>query len=278
MIFVYRPGNSFFHRMDAVTKFLWLITTTMIVLLANTFFENVILFIYLLFTALILGRQHPIRFVLRLLPITLVGIWLFVVMAVFYTRGETPWFDLGPITFTREGAAYGGALFFRIFSLGTASFTFSLTTEPQRMVAELVEYGRMPYRLAYSFYTGLRFLPLLQSEAEAVLNAHAVRGVAEKEKSFFARLVPLRRLATPLLVNGLRRVRITAIAMDSRAFGAYPRRTNILELSRTRSSFVYLGLHVLALTLFFIWRIVLGHGAVLPRALLPGFCLSASQY
>src|SRR6266540_2980206 len=263
MTFIYKPGNSFFHRMDAVTKFLWLVTITVIVLLATNLVENLIIFIYLLLTAFILARQNVIRFTLRLLPISVVGIWLLVIFSVLYTRGETVWFKIGSVTITYEGAAYGGALFVRIFSLASATFIISLTTEPQRMVAELVEFGKIPYRLAYAFYAGLRFMPLLQNEAETVLNAHAVRGVAEKEKSFFARLIPIRRLATPLLVNGLRRVRIAAIAMDRRAFGAFPKRTNILELSRSSIALAYLFFHLAILIAFLVYRFLLGFGETL---------------
>lgn len=263
MIFIFKPGDSFFHRMDAVTKFLWLITITATVLLATNLVDNLVIFIYLLLTAFILAKQNVLWFTRRLIPVSIVGIWLLAIFSILYTRGETVLFSIGPVNFTKEGAEYGGALFIRIFSLASATFIFSLTTEPQRMVAEMVEFGKIPYRLAYSFYAGLRFMPLLQTEAETVLNAHAVRGVAEKEKSFFARLVPIRRLATPLLVNGLRRVRITAIAMDSRAFGAFPKRTNILELSRSRISLYYLYLHVLILIGFLVYRLVLGYGETL---------------
>lgn len=263
MIFIYEPGDSFFHRMDAVTKFLWLISVTVTILIVNTLVENVLIFLYLLITALTLARQRPLPFLGRLLPLTIVGLWLLVIMSIFYVRGETLWFEIGPLTVTREGAAFGGALFFRIFSLGSASFIFSLTTEPQRMVAEFVEFGGVPYRIAYAFYAALRFMPLLQNEARTVLNAHAVRGAAEKKKSLLSRIAPVRRLATPLLVNGLRRVRITAIAMDSRAFGAYPTRTNILELSRSTPSLVYLAVHIMVFVGLFIWKVILGHGTIL---------------
>jgi energy-coupling factor transporter transmembrane protein EcfT len=77
-------GNSFFHRMDAVTKLQWLLVVTVTVLLAYSLAENVFVFIYCLFlTALILAGQHPLRFGLRLLPISIVGIWLLVVMSLF---------------------------------------------------------------------------------------------------------------------------------------------------------------------------------------------------
>ncbi len=263
MLFIYKPGESFFHKTDAVTKLLWLIIVTAIVLLLTTFTENLIMFVYLLLTALLLAKQNFWHFIKRLLPITVVGLWLLLIMSIFYTRGETYWFSIGPISITKEGADFGGALFFRLFSLGSASFIFSLTTEPQRMVAELVEYGHLPYRIAYTFYAGLRFMPLLQSEADNVLNAHAVRGAAEKEHSFLNVIAPIKRLATPLLVTGLRRVRITAIAMDSRGFGAYPTRTNILNLSRNTLSIVYLILHILIFLILFTWRVILGHGETL---------------
>jgi energy-coupling factor transporter transmembrane protein EcfT len=82
MIFIYKPGNSFFHRMDAVTKFLWLFSMTSIVLLATNLIDNLLIFIYLLLTAFILARQNILRFTLRLLPVSIVGIWLIVIFSV----------------------------------------------------------------------------------------------------------------------------------------------------------------------------------------------------
>lgn len=262
-MFLYRPGTSLMHRMDAVTKLIWLVAVTGMLLITSSLIENFIIFLWLLLVSIGLAGLPAGQFLWRLLPLTSMGVWLLVVMAVFYQQGVTPVAALGPLTLTREGMVFGLALFLRVLSLGATSMIFALTTEPRKMVNELIEFGRLPYRFAYAFYAALRFLPLLQSEARIVLNAHAVRGAAGAKGRGFDRLVPIRRLTIPLLVNAIRRVHIAAIAMDSRAFGAYPKRTNIDDLERPTSGVVFVAFHVGAFVALFVWRVILGRGSVL---------------
>src|SRR5581483_4557086 len=117
MLFVYRPGNSFFHRMDAVSKLVWLLAMTAMLLVTSDLTENLVILAWLLFVALVLGAVPLGILVRRILPLTLVGFWLLVVMSVLYTLGTTVMFTIGPFRVTREGFLYGAALFVRLVSL-----------------------------------------------------------------------------------------------------------------------------------------------------------------
>jgi len=262
MLFVYEPGDSFMHRMDAVSKLIWLMSITFLVVVATRAVENLAFFAWLVFVAMVLARLSLFLFVKRILPLTIVGIWLLVVMSLLYPRGTTP-LTIGPLHLTYEGLDYGLALFFRVMCLGSTSIIFALTTEPRRMINDLVEIARLPYRWAYALYAALRFVPLLQTEATNILNAHAVRGAVEKRASIFAVITPIRRLTVPLLVGGIRRVQITAIAMDSRAFGAYPKRTNIEPIQRPIAGLIFTWAHVAAFVVFLVWRVILGGSGLL---------------
>lgn len=263
MLFVYQPGDSFMHRMDAVSKLIWLVSITLLVVVATRAVENIAFFVWLLLVALVLARLPFFLFIKRVLPLTVVGVWLLVVMSLLYPRGATYLTRVGPLILTVEGLDYGLALFFRVMCLGSASIIFALTTEPRRMINELVEIGHLPYRWAYALYAALRFVPLLQTEAANIMNAHAVRGAVEKKTFILDVITPLRRLTVPLLVGGIRRVQITAIAMDSRAFGAYPKRTNIEPIYRPMSGLIFSLAHIVAFVIFFVWRVVLGGSGLL---------------
>ncbi len=268
MLFVYRPGSSFFHHMDAVSKLVWLLAMTAILLVTSDLTENLVILAWLVLLALILAGIPLGILVRRVLPLMVVGIWLLVVMSVLYTLGTTVIFTIGPFRVTREGFLYGAALFVRLVSLGVTSIIFGITTDPRRMVKELIEYGRLPYRMAYAIYAALRFLPLLQTEAQNVLNAHAVRGAVEKPRTLLSQITPVRRLTIPLLVSALRRIQITAIAMDSRGFGAHARRTNIDDLRRDPLGVAFAVATVAVFIAFFVWRVVLGHGTLLRAPIL----------
>lgn len=262
MLFVYQPGNSFMHRMDSVSKFIWMLTVTAMVVVATRAIENLVIFLWLLFVGTALSGFRLTYLLRRVLPLTIVATWLLVIIFIFYPRGTTPIATLGPFHLTLEGLDYGLALFLRVLCLGTVSIIFALTTNPRRMINEMIEIGRVPYRWAYALYAALRFVPLLQTEATNILNAHAVRGAAEKKRSPFDVFRPILRLTLPLLAGGIRRVQITAIAMDSRAFGAYPKRTNLDPIEAPLSGRIFMVVHLVVFVALLIWHIFFGGGAL----------------
>jgi len=263
MLFVYQPGNSFMHRMDTVSKFIWMMTMTAIVVVATRAIENLIIFLWLLSIGTVLSQFPLALMVKRILPLTAVSIWLLVIILIFYPRGMTPLATIGPFHLTFEGLDYGLTLFLRVLCLGTVSIIYALTTSPRRMINEMIEIGHLPYRWAYALYAALRFVPLLQTEAMNIMNAHAVRGAAEKKSSLLDFFKPIMRLTLPLLTGGIRRVQITAIAMDSRAFGAYPKRTNIDPVVAPLYGRVFMAVHLMIFVVFLIWHIFFVKGSLI---------------
>jgi energy-coupling factor transport system permease protein len=84
----------------------------------------------------------------------------------------------------------------------------------------------IPYRYAFAVFLTMRFLPLVQREVDAVQAAHAVRGRASRT-GLGHRFRLWQRYVFTVLVNGLRKAETTATALECRAFGAYPDRTNV---------------------------------------------------
>jgi energy-coupling factor transporter transmembrane protein EcfT len=130
-------------------------------------------------------------------------------------------------------------VFFRILVIVSLSILFTLTTDPGRMVESLIQVAKIPYRIGYTAYAVLRFIPLYENEAQVIINAHQIRGVGETGKSLGSRVKLYRSLLVPLLVSGIRRAQAASIAMDSRGFGAFARRTTIREVGVSRSTVAF---------------------------------------
>jgi energy-coupling factor transport system permease protein len=128
---------------------------------------------------------------------------------------------------------------FRILLIALASMVYVWTTDPRNLVLGLIRLG-VPYRFAYGLFVALRFMPLIENEAEVIRQALDVRCVSQVS----GRLEAMRRYATPLLVAGIRKSENVAIAMDSRAFGAYPVRTYVDEFRWTVSGLVLVLVYV----------------------------------
>ncbi|MGI9951692.1 energy-coupling factor transporter transmembrane component T [Moorellaceae bacterium AZ2] len=259
---LYTPGDSILHRMDAITKLVWLFSTGALVLVTARPEENFVIFSSIVLIAVFLARIPFLALLKRISVLFLVGIWLLVLMSVLYPD-KSHILKLGPLAISREGLAYGITLFFRLLVLGTSSIVFAHTTDPARMVNELIEIMHLPYRYAYAAYAALRFLPMIQAEARTIMNAHAIRGMASKDRSLRGRFNLIQRLTIPLIVGAIRRVQITAIAMDSRAFGAYPRRTCIDPIKMPISGFILAGIYLATFLFYFVWRFFIQGGDIL---------------
>ena len=258
--FKYLKGDSFIHRMDPTLKLIW---NFVVVLTAVFNFDarySAAWFGYLLLVALILAKI-PLKEYLRALSLFLVFALFIAFWKTIYFVGEAHeilvW---GPLRITQEGVAEGVSEFFRVLVICSLSIVFALTTDPKRMVESIIQVARVPYRIAYVAYATLRFTPLYENEAQVIINAHLIRGVGETGKTLASQFRLYRSLLVPLLVSGIRRAQASAIAMDSRAFGAYDTRTAIEEVKATRTDVAYLAVHVLVCIVAFWYFIILGRG------------------
>jgi len=262
--FQYLKGNSFFHRIDPTWKFLWNFVVVGTVILNFDLLYTALWFGYGFFMAIVLARI-PLKQYLKSM-LVFVGIAFFIAFwkSVYYDPevGETVHviFAWGPINMVREGVLEGFSSFFRVLVVVSLSIIFTLTTDPGRMVESLIQVARVPYRIGYTAYAALRFIPIYENEAQVILNAHQIRGVGEAGKSLRSRLRLYRSLLVPLLVNGIRRAQASSIAMDSRGFGAYAKRTVIHEVKVARSTKVFVLIHIAAGVAAFYYYIIAGHG------------------
>jgi energy-coupling factor transport system permease protein len=113
----------------------------------------------------------------------------------------------------------------------------------------LVSIG-MPYRYAFTVFMALRFLPVVQQEVDAVKAAHAIRGRASSSP-IRHRIRLWQRYMFTVIVNGLRKAENTALAIESRGFGAFPDRTFVKEFHWTKTGIILLMLFIV----FAVWLI-----------------------
>lgn len=131
------------------------------------------------------------------------------VMAVAIGAGFSLWSDVP------TGAATG----LRLTALLTLALVPGLSTHGTAFVRAAVAHLRVPYRIGYAALASVRFIPRFRHELGVIRAAHRVRGTGGS---------PLTRWLTalvPLLASAIRHAERVALAMDARAFGAYPTRT-----------------------------------------------------
>ncbi len=103
----------------------------------------------------------------------------------------------------------------------------------------------MPYRVGYAALAAIRFVPRFGRELETIRQAQRVRGVGGFAPTRWIRTV------VPLLAGAIRHAERVALAMDARAFGAHPDRTerHLVPWRRRDTAFV-LGLWAVTAAVF----------------------------
>lgn len=258
--FSYLRGDSYFHRMDPTWKFLWNFLVVISVIVNFSILYAALWFVYIFLLSIVVARI-PIKQYLRAISVFVaIAVFIFVWASIYYPEGVDVLLLWGPIRVTREGVLHGLALVFRVMVIVSVSQLFVLTTDPSKMVESLIQVGRVPYRIGYTAYAAMRFIPLYENEAQVITNAHLIRGVGEGGKSLKSKLKLYWSLVIPLLVSGIRRAQVASIAMDSRGFGAYDKRTVIRESNVSTFTKSYVLFHLLLAVAAFYYYIILGHG------------------
>lgn len=101
---------------------------------------------------------------------------------------------------------------------------FLTTTSPRDLAIACTKKLKLPARATQALFLALRFLPLLKDEYADLKDAHSVRG-AGVGNGVRDRLQRWQRFNVPFLFSALQRAQVTALAMDSKASGAYPTKT-----------------------------------------------------
>lgn len=232
--------DSFLSRIDALNKFSELIAVAFLAYVIIDPLQQLALLFLLSVIILWLGKV-PFRTYLSGMGVFLTfGFVLLVMQVLLYAGPETETVTLfGKAVFRKAALRYGANLGLRVFVIGSSVLSFIMTTEPRRIIYDMVERVKIPYRFAYGFYSALRFIPIFEEEARNILNAHAIRGTNTYEKGLINKSKIIIKIGAPLLVSGLRKAKTSAIAMEARAFGAYEKRTQTIVYNVDWKGYVF---------------------------------------
>jgi energy-coupling factor transport system permease protein len=219
----YKEHGSILHRIYPLTKLAWVFVVAIGLFVYRLPRSGAVMFGTVLLLALVAGRIS-LKTIVGSAKL-IFGIGILLMFFHFVADPGEPVLRVGPFTVTDGGLREGPLYFFRLSVVVLASFVLVWTTHPRDLMVSLAQVG-IPYRYAFAVFLTMRFLPLVQREVDAVQAAHAVRGRASRT-GLGHRFRLWQRYVFTVLVNGLRKAETTATALECRAFGAYPDRTNV---------------------------------------------------
>jgi energy-coupling factor transport system permease protein len=140
------------------------------------------------------------------------------------------------------------ALTLRFVVLVESFSIFFLTTSPDHLGLAL-EQSRVPYEFAFAFTTAVRFVPVLAEEAQTIMDAQKARGLELEKGGVLKRIRNYVPVLIPLIVSAIRRSLELAEAMESRAWGAAKKRTNLYALKLRKGDFALLAIVIAILSI-----------------------------
>ena len=153
----------------------------------------------------------------------------------------------GGIHLYREGLFHGAVQSLRFNTMLTVSCFIIWTTQPRDLLLALVKL-RVPYSLAFMVTTGLRYIPLIGSEAQTVIRSQRLRGFRYLRLNLFHTISGILNSLRPILTNNIRRATHLSEAVESRAFSPdAAHRTSLRELKTQQQDVILIALLLVCL-------------------------------
>jgi energy-coupling factor transport system permease protein len=243
----FRRVSSPIHNLDPRIKFIYVIAIFVAAILFRQIIPLLALFVMQI-PFVLLARVH--RQWLR----SLRGA-LFLALFIFLTNILFRWWGAGYVLLVTD-LEFSVAMTLRFVVLVESFSVFFLTTSPD-MLGLALEESHVPYEFSFAFTTAVRFVPVLAEEAQTIMDAQKARGLELEKGGFMKRIRNYVPILIPLIVSAIRRSLELAEAMESRAWGAVKKRTNLYGLRLHRGDFALLAITVTVLVLaVYVWLYV----------------------
>ncbi len=225
-----RPASPwrFLHALNPLAK-IAAVAPAMILLIFVRDHATPLAFLALSYALILAGaRMTRLTAALLLLAIPLgiaaIGLGFAVWVDAAGVADSAPLLRIGTWTLYLGAIEVGLATSLRLAAILALALIGGLTMTGPDLVRASVQQLRVPYRIGYTALAAYRFVPRFGHELSVIRAAHRVRG-HHGGRGPFARLARGWGYIVPLLAGAIRHAERMALAMDARAFGAYPTRT-----------------------------------------------------
>ena len=261
-LFHYVDKQSLLHKLDPRVKLMMMIPILLLAIAAHNPFT--LIFVFSLVIVLYVFSKIPPQRYKAILTVSLLSTVSFFLFGTFFYFGfyhfpGTPWTIwawifrpedaqslpiLGPIILAltggrgivlcQEGFLWGTVTSLKFLIAVFAGNWMIMTTKPKEILLALNKLG-VPLKLTFIAVTSLRFIPVIMEEWYITLNAQRTRGLKFRRLDFKGFFKAITTTISTLIANSIRRARILALAMETRAFGASEKKVSFKKLEMTRT-------------------------------------------
>jgi energy-coupling factor transport system permease protein len=208
-IFAYFPGKSLMHRLNPISKMFFLVLLTILTFTINSvIFLASISFLLIVFA---LTSGITLKNLVKKLKFIVFVLIFSVVLNIFFNAIPSDQdvvlfylFNLSFLPIRRLAVYFALRALFTVLTLYTSAIIFTNTTSMKDFVYSLIRL-KIPYTYCFCFMVSIRYIPLIED-----------------------------------LVSILRKTHTTSISMESRCFGLYKKRTNLIKISYKAKDIIFI--------------------------------------
>jgi energy-coupling factor transport system permease protein len=233
----FRKISSPIHNLDPRIKFVYVIAIFVAAIMFKSILPLAVLFVMQLPFVFVAHVERQWVRSMRGAAFLAAFIFIINIVTTYFTSG----YNLS--AFAIENAV---AMTMRFVVLVESFSVFFLTTSPDHLGLAL-EQSKVPFEFAFAFTTAVRFVPVLAEEAQTIMDAQKARGLELEKGNLMKRIRNYIPVLIPLIVSAIRRSLELAEAMESRAWGACKKRTNLYALKLHKGDYALLAISVVIL-------------------------------
>ncbi len=209
--------KTWVHRLDPRSKLIFILVFATIPLIFTDF--KYLLVCAALVAPIWISARIDIKPIKGLLFAIIIFSAVAVVFATFYNYdhpNKIVLFQLGPLVATNIGLLSGLMLGFRAAIPALVALILICTTDPAYLAKAMMKM-HIPLSVAFMMMGALKMFPLVFEEMQNIKTAQIIRGVkyGGMKNNFNA----FKLAVFPLMVNSLRKSRVTGVAVESKGFG-----------------------------------------------------------
>jgi len=255
----YAPGvpasaRHFLNHLNPLSKVAAVLPAVVLLVFVRDLVTPLVFIVFayalILVGARITARTAALLFLAVPLGVAVIGVGFSLWVDASGVDDTAPLLQLGGWTLFTGAVQIGLATALRVAAIFTLALISGLTTTGPDLVRASIQQLHVPYRIGYTALAAYRFVPRFGYELSVIRAAHRVRG-SHGGRGPFARIARGWGYIVPLLASAIRHAERVALAMDARAFGAHPTRTErYLVPFRTRD-WVFMAVFIAASAVIF---------------------------
>ncbi|MDY6959153.1 MAG: energy-coupling factor transporter transmembrane component T [Halobacteriota archaeon] len=204
--FRYKDINSPIHKLNPLSKLIWVAS---IILLSLIFNDPLYILIPFALSISIISISKISK---EWVSMVRIAGWFCLMLALINLFFRP----------TVEGLLFSIAMSIRLITIISAFAILTFTIHPDDLMSSMVRIG-LPYRSVFVTSLSTRFFPIVIDDMQMITDALRSRGVELDKGGFYDRIKNRMEVVIPLLNNSLDRSIQIAEAMESRAFGSQKR-------------------------------------------------------